>query len=65
MTIVVRPRINRDGVSKPMWVGNIFAWGSDKVGVGHNPKSDPDYDDRFLALMDRARERAATLNSEP
>ncbi|MEV4145932.1 hypothetical protein AB0J40_19830 [Amycolatopsis sp. NPDC049691] len=47
--IVVRPRINRDGVSKPMWVGNIFAWGSDKTGVGHNPKSDPNYDDRLTS----------------
>ncbi|WP_439379857.1 hypothetical protein [Amycolatopsis lexingtonensis] len=47
--VIVRPRINRDGVAKPMWVGNIFAWGSDKVGVGHNPKSDPDYDDRLTS----------------
>jgi hypothetical protein len=45
--IVVRPRIGPSGVSKPMWVGNIFAWGSDKVGVGNNPKTKPGYDDRL------------------
>ena len=33
--------------------------------VGEVASGDPEYDDRFLALMDRARERAATLNSEP
>jgi hypothetical protein len=47
--VIVRPRINRDGVSKPMWVGNIFAWGSDKTGVGHNPKTQPGYDDRLTS----------------
>jgi hypothetical protein len=47
--LVVRPRINGQGVSKPMWVGNIFAWGSDKTGVGNNPKSDPHYDDRLTS----------------
>jgi hypothetical protein len=26
--------------------------------------SDPEHDELFLALMDRARERAAVLNSE-
>ncbi|MFI6304264.1 glycoside hydrolase family 25 protein [Amycolatopsis thailandensis] len=36
--IIVRPRINSDGVTeKPVWQGNIYAWGSDKVGVGGNP----------------------------
>ena len=35
--------------TEPMWVGNIFAWGSDKAGVGHNPKSDPQYDDRLTS----------------
>jgi hypothetical protein len=32
--------------------------------VGEVVPSDPQYDDAFLALMDRARERAAVLNSE-
>jgi lysozyme len=47
--VIVRPRINGQGVSKPMWVGNIFAWGSDKTGVGNNPKTNPDYDDRLTS----------------
>ncbi|MCR6489124.1 hypothetical protein M8542_40500 [Amycolatopsis sp. OK19-0408] len=47
--LVVRPRINGEGLAKPMWVGNIYAWGSDKTGVGHNPKSDPHYNDRMTS----------------
>jgi hypothetical protein len=47
--VIVRPRLAVDGVSKPMWVGDIFAWGSDHQGVGHNPKSDPSYDDRLTS----------------
>lgn len=47
--VVVRPRIDGSGVSKPMWVGNIFAWGSDRTGIGHNPKSEPGYDDRLTS----------------
>lgn len=38
--IVVRP-------SATMWVGNIFAWGSDSVGVGHNPNVVPGYNSRL------------------
>lgn len=45
--IVVRPPTAGDGTSTPMWVGNIFAWASDKVGIGHNPKSDPNYNPRM------------------
>ena len=38
--IIVRPHIGPDGFAKnPVWVGNIFAWGSDHSGVGGNPKS--------------------------
>lgn len=47
--VIVRPRLNRDGFSNPMWVGHIYAWGSDRQGVGHDPKSDPDYDDRLTS----------------
>lgn len=47
--VVVRPRIGADGTSKPMWVGNIYAWGSDKVGIGHDPKSDPAYNPRLVS----------------
>ena len=65
----IRPRINGEGVSKPMWVGNIFAWGSDKVGIGHNPKSDPDYNDRLTShrrfnLPERRSAMPAAVNSE-
>jgi len=47
--VVVRPRIKGDGVARPMWVGNIFAWGSDKTGVGHNPTSTPGYDAKLVS----------------
>lgn len=45
--VIVRPTLHGDGTSDPMWVGNIFAWGSDKQGVGNNPKTKPGYDDRM------------------
>jgi hypothetical protein len=38
--------------------------GGELEPVGEVHADDPEYDDRFLALMSRARERAATLNSE-
>jgi hypothetical protein len=38
--------------------------GAELEPVGEIASSDPDYDTAFLRLMDRARERAATLNSE-
>jgi hypothetical protein len=38
--------------------------GTELEPVGEVAPSNPDYDDVFLALMDRARERAAVLNSE-
>lgn len=47
--VIVRPRLNRDGYSNPMWVGHIYAWGSDRQGVGNDPKSDPGYDDRLTS----------------
>ncbi|MEU7787649.1 hypothetical protein [Amycolatopsis sp. NPDC049159] len=47
--VIVRPRINRDGVAKPMWVGDIFAWGNDHQGVGHNPKTVPGYVDKLTS----------------
>lgn len=30
--VVVRPG------PTPVWIGNVFAWGNDKTGIGHNPK---------------------------
>jgi hypothetical protein len=38
--------------------------GAELEPVGEVAPSDPDYDTAFLALMDRARERASVLNSE-
>jgi hypothetical protein len=38
--------------------------GAELEPVGEVVPNDPGYDDAFLALMDRARERAAVLNSE-
>ena len=38
--------------------------GAELEPVGDVASADPDYEDRFLALMDRARDRAAALNSE-
>lgn len=45
--IIVRPKPNGDKTSVPMWVGHIYAWGSDAQGVGGDPKSDPSYVDRM------------------
>lgn len=48
--VVVRPRIDGDGVAKnPVWIGNIFAWGSDKSGVGHNPKNVVGNDSKLMS----------------
>lgn len=48
--IVARPPLDGNGQAKnPLWIGNIYAWGSDKAGVGHNPKADPGYKDRVLS----------------
>lgn len=47
--VIVRPPLKGDGTADPMWVGNIYAWGSDKTGVGHNPESDPNYDSRLTS----------------
>ena len=38
--------------------------GAETEPVGDVDPDDPDYDVRFMELMDRARERAAILNSE-
>jgi hypothetical protein len=46
--VIVRPGgMDRDGKNPPIWVGPIFAWGSDKVGVGHNPSAVPGYNPRM------------------
>jgi len=47
--VVVRPRIDGEGFAKPLWVGDIFAWGSDHQGIGHNPTQTPGYDSRLTS----------------
>jgi hypothetical protein len=50
--IIVRPaELDKDGYnhSHPVYVGNIYAWGSDRQGIGHNPTQLPTYDDRVVA----------------
>ncbi len=47
--VIIRPRLGGDGLSKPMWIGDIFAWGSDKQGVGHNPTQTPGYVNRLTS----------------
>ena len=49
-----------DGTCRRVYVRR----GDELEPVGEISASDPDYDMAFLRLMDRARERAATLNSE-
>jgi hypothetical protein len=46
--VVVRPKLGADGFSVPMWVGNIYAWGSDHVGVGGNPNV-PGYNSKLTS----------------
>jgi hypothetical protein len=47
--IVVRPRLGGDGSARPMWVPSIFAWGSDRSGIGHNPAQLPGYDPKLTS----------------
>lgn len=47
--VIVRPKLKGDGFSNPMWVGDIFAWGNNKTGVGHNPTQDPNYNNKLVS----------------
>lgn len=47
--VIVRPKIGGDGFSKPMWVGDIFAWGNDHQGIGHNPTQVAGYNNRLTS----------------
>jgi hypothetical protein len=54
--IIVRPAMDKSGVvSSPVFIGNLFAWGSGgsrtKVGIGHNWKNDPNVGDRIMAAF--------------
>lgn len=49
---VIRPiNLDRDGYQKtnPVYLGDVFAWGSDHVGIGHNPTQLPDYNNRVTS----------------
>jgi hypothetical protein len=48
--IIVRPRIGDNGFAEwPVFLGDIFAWGNDKQGIGtkYNPNLIPGYDKRL------------------
>lgn len=46
--IIIRPRIGEDGFAPaPVFLGNIFDWGNDHQGLGHNPKTDGTTDFRL------------------
>jgi hypothetical protein len=47
--VVIRPRIGGDGFATPMWVGDMFAWGNNKTGVGHNPTQVAGYDAKTVS----------------
>ncbi|MEV6640260.1 N-acetylmuramoyl-L-alanine amidase [Amycolatopsis sp. NPDC051371] len=47
--IVIRPRLGGDGFARPMWVSNIYAWGSDHAGVGHNPAQISGHDPKLTS----------------
>jgi hypothetical protein len=32
-----------------MWVGDIYAWGSDHQGIGHNPTQTGGYDSKLTS----------------
>lgn len=49
---VIRPiNTDRDGYQKtnPVYLGDVFAWGSDRKGIGHNPTQVPGYNNRVTA----------------
>lgn len=35
--IIIRPGRDADGKAQPVWLNNIFAWGDNGSGIGHNP----------------------------
>lgn len=35
--IIIRPGTDADGKDQPVWLNNIFAWGDNGSGIGHNP----------------------------
>lgn len=48
--LIIRPKLNRDGLANsPVFVSNVYAWGSDKSGVGGNPAAQPGYNPRLVS----------------
>lgn len=45
--LIIRPASEGDA-NYPVWLSNIFAWGSDKKGVGQNPMVIPGYDPKIV-----------------
>jgi hypothetical protein len=45
--VIVRPRLGAKDAINPMWVGDIWAWGQDGVGIGHNPTQTPGYNSKL------------------
>jgi lysozyme len=47
--IVIRPKLDAKGfTANPVFLGNVFAWGSDHNGIGRNPMDVPGYDGRVV-----------------
>jgi hypothetical protein len=50
--VIIRPgNVDKDGYNRehPVFVGDMFAWGNDRKGIGHNPTQVPGYDDHVIA----------------
>lgn len=48
--LIIRPKLNREGLApNPVFVSNVYAWGSDKAGVGGNPAAQPGYNPRLVS----------------
>lgn len=45
--VVVRPRLAQKDAKNPVFIGHIFAWGENGVGVGSDPAAVPGYSNRL------------------
>lgn len=45
--IIIRPAVE-GGADAPVWLGHIYAWGSDKQGVGGDPMNIPGYNGKVM-----------------
>jgi hypothetical protein len=45
--IIIRPAVE-GGAEAPVWLGHVYAWGSDKQGVGGDPMSIPGYNGKVV-----------------